>query len=391
MSNPVANLQLSVRYRLGCGRRAELAREAQALRIERPLVVTDPGVAAQPWFADMIQGARAAGLSPTVFDGVRSNPVLANVHAGLTAYRQDDHDGLVLIGGGSAMDTGKAIALAVGHDAPLFEYEFLLGRRFKSIRADSVPPMLAMPTTSGSGSEMSAGAVITDSDAGVKRTLLHPSLTPGAVIADPEVTFGLPAILTAGTGMDALTHAFEAYCAPGYNPIADGVALEAMRLVGSSLPRAVAEPTDADARTHMMMAASMAAVAFQKGLGLVHAMAHPLGAVTDIHHGLANAILLPYVAHFNRDAIAERMELLARHLGTAEPGLAGVMTWILKLREAVGIPHRLADVASVDTDGLATALAPKAAAEKAYLMTNPTRCSESDIEAVYTAAITGSL
>lgn len=385
------NLQLHVRYRLGCGRRAELAREAQALGMIRPLLVADPGVAALPWFEPMLEAARAGGLTPTVFDGVRSNPVLDNVHAGLAAYRQDEHDGLVLVGGGSAMDTGKAIALAVGHDAPLFEYEFLLGRRFKNIRADSVPPMLAIPTTAGSGSEMSAGAVVTDTEAGVKRTLLHPSLTPGTVIADPELTFALPPRLTAGTGMDALTHAFEAYCAPGYNPIADGVALEAMRLIGTHLPRAMREPNDADARTQMMMAASMAAVAFQKGLGLVHAMAHPLGAVTDIHHGLANAILLPYVAHFNRAAIAERMELLARYLGTPEPGLAGVMGWILSLRAEVGIPHALSEVPGIAIEGLAETLAPKAAAERAYLMTNPTRCSEDEIRAVYEAAIEGSL
>ncbi|HTM20236.1 MAG TPA: iron-containing alcohol dehydrogenase [Kofleriaceae bacterium] len=383
-SAPAANLNFHVRYRLGIGRRADAPREARSIGITRPLIVSDPGVAAQPWFAALADSLPGA----TVFTDVRSNPVPANVDGGLAAYRAGGCDGIVLVGGGSVMDAGKAVALRAGHDAPLFDYEFLVGTRWKEIRRDRLPPMLAIPTTAGSGSELSPGLVITDPGAGVKRTLLSPFLVPTAVLADPEVTFGVPPRVTAATGMDAFTHCFEAWCAPGYNPIADGIALEGLRLVAENLPAAVRRPDDAAARSHMMMAASQAAVAFQKGLGLVHAMAHPLGAVTDIHHGLANAILLPYVVGFNRAAIGERMERLVRYLGLGAGGdpVDAVIAWIVALRNDIGIPHRL-DVAP----GLAAELAPRAAAEKAYVGSNPRPASEAEIRGVYERAIEGAL
>jgi len=385
-----ANFRLHVNYRLGCGRRLELPRVVASAGITRPLMVTDQGIAALPWFIKLAE-TLAANMEVAFFSHVEPNPGLDNILAGVEPFRAHQPDGLVLIGGGSVMDAGKAIALAATHPAPLFEYELARGTAHREFKAALIPPMVAMPTTSGSGSEISAGAVVTDHDEGVKRTLLHPSLTPVAVLADPEVTFGLPRTLTAGTGMDALTHALEALCSPAYNPIADGVAMEAIRLIGDALPVACSQPSDANARTDMMTAASMAAIAFNKGLGLVHAMAHPLGALTGTHHGLANAVLLPYVLAFNRPAIAAPMERLARHLGLDDPGHDAVVAWVRELRAAVGIPDRLADVPGAGDASLIVELAPRAAEEKAYLATNPRRAREDDIRAVYEHAYAGDL
>lgn len=387
---PKANFSFPTRYRLGCGRRAELAKEAAAAGIARPLLVTDAGVSALPWFEDMCAAARGADLPLAVYDGVKSNPVEANVTDGLTAYRAGDCDGVVLVGGGSAMDTGKAIALLAGHEGSIFDYEFGAGARFKAIDANAIAPLIAVPTTAGSGSELSTAAVITDVEAGVKRTLLHNRFLPASVIADPETTYGLPAHLTAATGMDAFTHCFEAFCAPGYHPMADGIALEGMRLLGEYLPIACAEPENAEARTHVMTAASMGAVAFSKGLGLVHAMVHPLGALTDIHHGLGNAIVLPYVMVHNRDAIAERVQLLARHLGAGD-GFDGVLAYVLALRERIGIPHALKGSAGIEDIGLAGDLAARCMAERIYLATNPAAVDEAAAKAIYINAIEGRL
>jgi alcohol dehydrogenase class IV len=384
-SERAVHLQLSLRYDLGCGYRTRLGAVATRLGIRRPLVVTDPGVAAQPWYADALRSLADADLTAATFDDIRTNPTLPSVDRGVDSYRAHRADGLVLIGGGSAMDTGKAIALAATHDRPLFDYELAHGSHYKEIRGDRLVPMVAMPTTSGSGSEVSPGAVITDRAAGVKRTLLHPALTPAAVIADPEVTFGLPAALTAGTGMDALTHAVEALCSPVYHPLADGAGLEAIRIIAGALPIACREPGDAAARTDMMMAASMAAVAFQKGLGLVHAMAHPLGAALDLHHGLANAILLPYVLAFNRTAAADPLARMARALGLPATDYPAVRDWLLALRAEVGIPHRL-DGCAPDTIG---ALSTRAAGERAYLRTNPRPANADQIAEIYRAAIAG--
>lgn len=385
---PAGSINFSIGYRIGCGRRAKLAREAKGAKISSALVVTDAGVAALPWFAPMLDEARAAGLELSVFSDVRSNPVLASVEGGLEQYRDNGHDGLILVGGGSPMDVGKAIALWANHEGHLFDYEFV-GDKWRKIVGRNVPAMVAVPTTSGTGSEVSPGAVISDPGAGVKRTLLHPALTPRAVVADPEVTFALPRGLTATTGMDALTHCFEAYCARGYNPVAEGIALEGLRLINENLERCCDQPDDATARTHMMMAAAMGAIAFQKGLGLVHAMTHPLGAATDIHHGLGNGILLPYIARYNREAIEAKMDLLARHLGLKAGGFDGVYQWILDMRARLDIPHQLRGVSGIDDIALAAELAPKALDEKAYVMPNPRPADEAAIRELYEQAIEG--
>jgi alcohol dehydrogenase class IV len=378
-----ANVGFPTRYRFGWGRRAELAAEAKAAGIGTPLIVTDPGVAAQPWMSEL------AALG-AVFSGVSTNPTEAEVLAGLAAYRAGGCDGVIAIGGGSPMDAAKVIALLAGHvdgaGEPGVAAAFALGgARARSIRAEQIAPLVAVPTTSGTGSELSPGAVVTDHDARVKRTVLHAGLMPRAVVADPEVTVGMPAAVTAATGLDALTHAIEAACAPGYHPMCDAIALEAIAMIVRELPRAVADPADADARSHLMMASSMAAVAFQKGLGLVHAMAHPLGASTNVHHGLANAVLLPHVLEANRAAIGAVCARIVHALGrpaAADP-VGAVIDVVRGLEAGVGLPATVpgagADVAEL------TRLALE---ERIYLATNPRKVTADEVAAIYTKVLT---
>jgi alcohol dehydrogenase class IV len=373
-----ANVAFPTRYRFGWGRRTELAAEVSSAGIGRALIVTDPGVAAQPWFAEL------AALG-TVFAGVSTNPTEEEVLAGVAAYRAAGCDGVVAIGGGSPMDVAKVIALVAGHtDGPAepgVTAAFALGgARARAIRAERIPPLVAMPTTSGTGSELSVGAVVTDHVAKVKRTILHAALMPRAVVADPEVTVGMPAPVTAATGLDALTHAIEAACAPGYHPMCDAIAVETVAIIVRALPRAVADPGDGDARSHMMMAASMAAVAFQKGLGLVHAMAHPLGASSNVHHGLANAVLLPHVLDANRAAIAEPCRRIVRGLdrGGAGDPVDAVIDVVRGLEAEVGLPATLPGIAPDLAELTRLALE-----ERVYLATNPRKVSGDEVAAIY--------
>jgi alcohol dehydrogenase class IV len=367
-----ANIAFPTRYRFGWGRRAELGAEMKAAGIGAPLIVTDPGVAAQPWMTEL------AGLG-AVFSGVSTNPTDDEVLAGLAAYHAAGCDGVVAIGGGSPMDAAKVIALLAGHEGTAAEYA-LGGTRAKSIRGERIAPLIAMPTTAGTGSELSTGAVVTDHAAKVKRTVLHAGLMPRAVVADPEVTVGMPAKVTAATGLDALTHAIEAACAPGYHPMCDAIAVETVAMIVRELPRAVASPGDADARSHMMMAASMAAVAFQKGLGLVHAMAHPLGASSNVHHGLANAVLLPHVLDANRAAIAEPCRRILRGLdrGGAGDPVDAVIEIVRGLEAEVGLPATLPGLAPDIAELTRLALE-----ERLYLATNPRKVSAEEVAAIY--------
>jgi alcohol dehydrogenase class IV len=373
-----ANVSFPTRYRFGWGRRAELGAEAKAAGIARPLVVTDPGVAALPWFDAVV----APLVGARVVAALSSNPTEAEIGAGAEAYRAHGADGVIAIGGGSAMDAGKLIALAASHEGALADYA-VGGPRARAITR--LPPVVAVPTTAGTGSELSTGAVVTDPAAGVKRTILHAALLPRAVIADPETTVGLPAALTAATGMDALTHALEALCVPSYHPMCDAIALEALRLIAAHLPRAVRAPDDAEARAQLLMASSIAAVAFQKGLGLCHAMAHPLGAITGLHHGLANALLLPHVLAINAPAIVEPCARLCDvlHLRAADP-VATAHDWLIDLIDAIGLPAR----APVPGDeALITRLVPLALAERTYLATNPRPVGAGEVAAIYRAAL----
>ena len=343
----LGNFNYPTAIRFGNGRIEELPDACAKLGISRPLLITDPGLA-KP---DMVQNAMPlcieSGLPALSFAELASNPVGANVADAVTAYRIGNHDGVIGFGGGSAMDVAKATALMVGQCRPIWDFE---DREDWYLRADAdaIAPVVAVPTTAGTGSEVGRVAVITDESARCKKLIFHPKLMPGAVILDPALTLSLPANLTAATGMDALAHNLEAYCARGFHPLADGIALEGMRLIRDWLPAAVRDGSDLCARAHMLVASTMGATAFQKGLGAIHALSHPVGALHNAHHGLTNAVFMPYVLAFNREVIDERMVRLARYLALPGEGVDGVIEWVLALRSEIGIPHSLADLGVVE-------------------------------------------
>ncbi len=324
----------------GNGRIAELPVACEQLGIDRPLLVTDRGLASVPFVQDALAVLESADLAATLFSDVQGNPTGSNVAAGVTAYRDGGHDGVIALGGGSAMDVAKSIALVANQQHDLWDFEDV-GDNWQQADANAIAPIIAVPTTAGTGSEVGRAGVILNEETHSKKIIFHPRMLPAIVISDPELTVGLPPDITAWTGVDALVHAVEAYCAPGYHPMADGIAIEAIRLISEALPRAVANGTDLEARGNMLVAASMGATAFQKGLGCIHSIAHTLGALYDIHHGLLNAILLPYGLHMNREVIDQRMDHLCRVLDLPGQGTRGFIDYTLNLREDLGIPHTL--------------------------------------------------
>jgi alcohol dehydrogenase class IV len=327
--------------RFGAGRIAELPQACREMGMKRPLLVTDPGLAALSMIANVLDNCRTAGLGCELFADVQGNPVEANVIAGVAAFRDGGHDGIIAFGGGSALDVGKAVGLMVGQTRPIWDFE---DREdwYTRVNVDGMAPVVAVPTTAGTGSEVGRASVITDERDHTKKIIFHPRMLPSLVIADPELTLGLPPHITAAVGMDALSHNIEAFCSPFYHPMAQGIALEGMRLIKEWLPTACRAGDNVTARSHMMVASTMGAAAFQKGLGAMHALSHPCGAVLNTHHGLTNAVVMPYVLVFNRSAIEEKMTALARYLGLPDPSFQTVLDWILTLREAIGIPSDLA-------------------------------------------------
>lgn len=338
----VANWNYPTSYILGAGRIAELAGAAAVAGMKRPLIVTDPGLAEFQFMQDMHAELTAAGLGTQVFSGIKANPTGGNVADGVAVYRAGDHDGVIAVGGGSALDAGKAIALVAGQTGTLWDY--VGDENVPKVNASAVPPIIAVPTTAGTGSEVGRASVITDEASHTKKIVFHPKMMPGLVIADPELTLGLPAGLTAATGMDALSHNLEAYSGLGYHPMAVGIAVEGMRLIKDWLPRAFADGSDIEARSHMLVASSMGATAFQRGLGAMHALAHPLGALYDAHHGTLNAVLMPYVLVANKPVIEDRISELTRSLGFQKVGFTPFLDWVLELRESLGMPHTLAEI-----------------------------------------------
>ncbi len=352
-----------------------------------PLLVTDPQLATLPPVQDALAACLKADLRTALYHDIQSNPLEHHVAAGVAVLRAGNHDGVIALGGGSALDAGKAIALMAGQTRPLFDFEDRADWWTRVDEAGMVP-VAAVPTTAGTGSEVGRAAVITDEQARIKKIIFHPRMLPERVILDPQVTLGMPPALTAAVGMDALSHALEAFCSPVFHPMAQGIAVEAMRLIHEHLESAFKDGDNIEARAHMQVAATMGATAFQKGLGAMHAMSHPCGAVLGTHHGLTNAVVMPYVLIFNRAAVAPQMDYLARTLGLSKPGFAGVLAWIMELREMLNIPTTLATL-GVQVEHIEQ-LAPMAVADPSAA-TNPVELTLGDAKRLFKDAIKGRL
>jgi alcohol dehydrogenase class IV len=367
----------------GPGRIAELPEACARAGMVRPLIVTDEGLINAP----MIKSALAALKDAALFGAVRGNPASSHVEAGLNAYHAGHHDGVVAFGGGSALDAGKAVAFMSGQKRPLWDFEDV-GDWWTRADPRGIAPVVAVPTTAGTGSEVGRASVILNEATHQKKIIFHPQMMPRIVILDAELTVGLPRGVTAATGIDAFVHCFEAFCAPGFHPLADGVALEGMRLIHRFLPRACADGKDIEARAQMLAAASMGATAFQKGLGGVHAIAHPVGSWFNTHHGLTNAVILPYVMRHNRRAIADKAAIIARVLDLPAQGFDGFFAWVLQMRRDLSIPHSLAEI-GVNT-GNAGVIGSEAAIDPSA-GGNPIPVNAAQLEHIFRAAVAGKI
>ena len=328
--------------KFGAGRIAELPQACAQAGITRPLLVTDRGLRDLPITTATLDILEAAGLGRAIFADVDPNPNEMNLAAGLEVYKAGGHDGVIAFGGGSGLDLGKMVAFMSGQTRPVWDYEDI-GDWWTRADPAGIAPIVAVPTTAGTGSEVGRASVITNSETHVKKIIFHPKVLPSVVIADPELTMGMPKAITAGTGLDAFAHCVEAYSSPHYHPMSQGIALEGMRLVIDNLPRAYADGSDLEARANMMSAAAMGATAFQKGLGAIHALSHPIGAVYGTHHGTTNAVCMPAVLRLNAPAIAERFDRAAGYLGI-EGGFAGFQDFVQGFNDSLGIPRRLSDM-----------------------------------------------
>ncbi len=341
---PSRNWSYPTAIKFGVGRIAELAEHAKSAGLKRPLLVTDRALAALPITAQALDILDAGGLGRAVFSEVDPNPHEGNMAAGTAAYRAGGHDGVIAFGGGSGLDLGKMIALMANQRADLSVWDLEdIDDWWTRADAAKIAPVVAVPTTAGTGSEVGRAGVLTNSATHVKKIIFHPGLMPKVTICDPALTVGMPGFITAGTGMDALAHCLEAYCSPFYHPFSQGIAIEGMRLVFENLPTAYADPGNLQARAHMMSAAAMGAIAFQKGLGAIHALSHPVGAVYNTHHGTTNAVVMPMVLDFNRAAIEPLIERAAAYLGI-HGGFNGFRARVKRLCADLKIPGSLSEL-----------------------------------------------
>jgi len=353
-----ANWSFPTSIRFGAGRIAELAETCRSAGMSRPLLVTDRVIANLAMFSDVLGRLDDAGQKPKAFTDVDPNPTDINLEAGVQAFKVGDHDGVVALGGGSALDLGKLVAFQAGQTRPVWDFEDI-GDWWARADSEAIAPIVAIPTTAGTGSEVGRASVLTNTAEKVKKVIFHPKILPHTVIADPELTTGMPPAITAGTGMDALAHCLEAYSAPSYHPLCEGIAIEGMRLVLENLPLVYQDGSDIEARGHMMSAAAMGATAFQKGLGAIHALSHPVGALFNTHHGMTNAVVMPAVLTFNRPAIEVKIERLAAFLGI-DGGFDGFFDTVLGLREQLGVPDKLGALGvTTDTINDMAKMAPK--------------------------------
>jgi len=377
-----ANWSYPTAIRFGAGRIAEIGEACAAAGIKRPLLVTDRGLASMEITQRTLKLMQDAGLGTAMFADVDPNPTEKNLEAGVKAFRDGGHDGVIAFGGGSGLDLGKMVAFMSGQTRPIWDFEDI-GDWWTRADPDGIAPNIAVPTTAGTGSEVGRASVITNSETHVKKIIFHPKVLPSVVIADPELTVGMPAKITAGTGMDAFAHCLEAYCSPFFHPMSQGIALEGMRLVKEYLPRAFKGGTDIEARSQMMAAASMGAVAFQKGLGAIHAISHPIGAVYNTHHGTTNAVVMAAVLDLNRPEIEERIERAAAYLGI-DGGFDGFRSFVVELNESLGIPKTLSEM-GVGTDRI-DELVPMALDDPSC-GGNPVKLTADNVRALFEATI----
>ncbi len=371
----------------GVGRIAELPDACKAHGIARPLLITDRGLAETDLVAGIAQRIRDAGIPISIFSDVKANPTESNLRAGIDAFKAGGHDGVVAVGGGSALDVGKCVAFMVAQSRPVWDFEDI-GDWWTRANTDGVAAIIAVPTTAGTGSEVGRAGVITREETHEKKIIFHPLMMPKVAIEDPELAVGLPPFLTMATGMDALAHCFEAYCVRAFHPLADGIALEGMKIIDTYLPRAVENGRDLEARAYMFAAASMGATAFQKGLGAIHSVSHPVGARYDTHHGLTNGVVFPYVVLCNKADIADKIPHIARALDLLGRDFDAVLDWILSFRKKLGVPHTLAELGVKEADAKAIAAD---AVKDPTAAANPRQLSEAEFEQLTLAAIRGDL
>ena len=370
----------------GLNRTAEIKLALTELSISRPLIVTDPQFSENENFKKMIEHLSKESIQFSIFTDIKGNPTGKNVSDGVLKFNADANDGVIAIGGGSALDAGKAIAFMSKQKENLWFFEDVGDNWTKAIIKD-MPKVIAIPTTAGTGSETGRASLIVDEDTYTKKIIFHPSILPDLVILDPELTISLPAHLTAATGMDALAHCLEAYCSEAYHPMAHGIAVEGVRIIKNNLVDAFKDPENLFARSQMLVSSPMGSTAFQKGLGAIHSLSHPINAIHDLHHGLTNAIFMPYVIKFNQSVIEEKMERLSKYIELKNQSFDGFLEWILDLRKQLSIPHTLKELnVKFDFDKLS-----KMALVDPSTPTNPIVLSQEDMKVLYLNSYEGNL
>ena len=384
----------------GSGRIVDLPKACKVLGIKKPLFVTDSDLVKTEMVANAVQSNNKNSIPTKVYSEVKGNPVSGQVIKGVEVFKNGNHDGVIAFGGGSSLDVGKSIALLESNNRSLWDFSgegsFWTENNYNESMAknkmsnpDNIRPIIAIPTTAGTGSEISRAAAIINENTNIKKIVFHPKMLPTLTILDPKLTLGLPSFLTAATGMDAFAHNLEAYCAPGYHPMADGIALEGMWLIKKWLITAVNEGKNIEARGNMLTASSMGATAFQKGLGAIHSLSHPVNSVFNIHHGLSNAVFMPYVLTFNRSAIENKIAKLSEYLELKNPSFNSFIDWVLDLRDKIKIPHKLSECAKI-TDKDIEKLAPMALNDPCT-PENPKKTSLDDMKLMYQHSLEGKL
>ena len=371
----------------GEGRSADLPEACLLANIKNPLFVTDKDLVTLPMTIKTIDSLKKVFKDINIFSKFSGNPFGKNINEGVELYNKGKCDGVIAFGGGSALDVGKGIAFMCGQTRPIWDFEDI-GDYWKRADENKISPIIAIPTTAGTGSETGRASAIINEETGVKKIIFHPKFMPTIVILDPILTIDLPPRITAATGMDALAHNLEAFCAPGFHPMADGIALEGMRLIKNSLSLAVKDGQNIKARSEMLAAGSMGSTAFQKGLGAIHSLSHPVNAQFNVHHGLSNAIFMPYVLTFNKKEISERIVSICDYLGL-EKSFDSFMQWIMDLRIEFNIPHKLSDV--VDEEKIDLEKLSKMAFNDPSTGSNPKKLTKEDMKTMYQHSISGEL